>query len=264
MRSSSIIDVTERVDVPILAEWVNGLQRLMLAMPELSTCVIRGGAVVDALLGRRPNDIDLYYDVTDRAKFVNACLCQDIMSMSKEQKLFPNYIDKVDAEGSFEKDPFGQPVDQTCGLFSYHTDYISMLALRHDGQLFANKQGWEHLQSRIFEQRFEGELFWRNYPRPGDHQTLYGSMLADLVRLINYTVTRQLSLGPRAKEFAGHWEQLTEQVTTDGRDIASVQRFAKKKLKLAIIAKFYETNTLELGLGDDFVTKISSTLDVQQ
>jgi hypothetical protein len=200
MTDRSIIDVTEKLSPEIRAQLLRiaaDLRAIMSQEGRIDKIVLRGGAVVDLLLGRQPLDYDLFYCLkgSDNQSHPGACGCDEVTLAVSRSDLKYFKRGKIDIENSKDKEPRLNPIERTCGLLSYHTDVISMMCVDSEGGLWANKEAWIDFNSRVYNLRFAGWLPWAYYPAPTDTPNFYHFYAGCLVRGLGYVARRDLEMG---------------------------------------------------------------------
>lgn len=245
-----IIDVTAKLDVKVrdkVAKVAADLKEIKKAEPRIRCIVLRGGAVVDILLGVEPNDFDLFYSFEENGKTVKGCRCDEVRAGASKASLSYFDKDKIDLENSYEKEPTAEPIVRTCGFISFHVDTFSMFCIDEGGHVWANVEAWGHFQDRIYEIRYEGLLPWAYFPREKDSNNYYYSLLHGIVRGIGYIGKRDLVSGAKFKLLVAHTPYFLR-MSTEQTDLSRVRRYAKAKIGLY---KSAEPVIRSLGLDNE-------------
>jgi len=206
--------------------------------------VVRGGCILDIIYNLKPNDIDLFYSAKENRKWITQCRCDEIRSLIRPLSF--KYIAKraIDLENSYEKEPALDPVTRTVGLFSFHADYVSMLALDQDGQIWTNMDALRYIQSKVYEINYAGFLPWAYFPHRNDNHHYYSFFCYQLIRGIGYIRKRDLAPGARFMEIVRYAPILVERGIKEV-DPRKFQKYASKKgLTLKVVKKFLETQHL--------------------
>lgn len=209
-----IIDITDEIRSAFadpLRQIAHDLSEIKRLEPRVKNIVLRGGAVVDLLMGLPPNDYDLFYSFEEDGAIIKECRCADVKKAVEAADL--HYIDSalVDLENSYEKEPFGEPTERTCGLISFHTTSFNMYTIDHHGRVWTNRETWAHFQAKVCEIRYEGMLPWAYFPRPGDSNDYFASICHEIIRALGYMIKRDLTPGPKLIILLEHAPYFAEQ-----------------------------------------------------
>lgn len=202
-----VVDITDQL-APELTRKVklvaSDLSMIAKIEPRVRQIVLRGGAVVDLMLGLEPNDYDLFYSFEEKGKTIEECRCSDVQTTV--DKVAFKYFDKtkIELENAYEKEPKAEPIERTCGLLSFHTSYISMFCIDQEGHVWTNTDTWNDFKSKVCEVRYEGMLPWAYFPRPGDSHDYYAFMCYELIRSISYMAKREFSAGEKLTTLIGY------------------------------------------------------------
>ncbi len=200
MQNNYVIDVTNQVDnkfsksLNLIAQDLESIVNLESRIRQI---VLRGGAVVDLLLGLEPNDYDLFYSYEENGKTIEECRCSDVQKAVDKTKF--SYFDKqkVELENSYEKEPKAEPIERTCDLISFHTSSVNMFCVDQKGHVWTNKETWSQFQNNICEIRYEGMLPWAYFPRPNDSHDYFAFMCYEIIRSLSYLSKRNFNAGPK-------------------------------------------------------------------
>jgi hypothetical protein len=208
-----IINCTSKLKLDLnqkkIIETVSGdLKTIKKAIPEIDEIIVRGGFTPDILLGKEPQDIDIFYCVKNKnGEYSVQCRCNKIRN--KIDKLKLEYVGNkytYDLENSFEKEPRLKPVERTAGFFSYHVDWLSMFCLNSNGNILTNKTTLNFFEKRIHEIRYEGFLPWAYYPKPTDGNNYYAALAYEMVRGLTHIQRRELKMGKLYSELVENAE----------------------------------------------------------
>lgn len=208
-----IINITSKIDkkfLPKVQIVASDLNKIALLEPRIKNIVIRGGAIADLLLGLEPNDYDLFYSFEENGQIVHDCRCDDVQKAVNKAKF--EYFDasKVDLENSYEKEPYAEPIERTCGFISFHTGFANMFCIDQSGRVWTNRETWQYFQDKIFEVRYEGMLPWAYFPRPGDSKDYYAFLCYELIRAVSYMAKKGFRAGPKMTILFEHAPYLVE------------------------------------------------------
>jgi|GEM_PF-4084579 len=208
-----IINCTNKLKLDLnqkkIIETVSGdLRNIKKAIPKMDEIIVRGGFTPDILLGKEPQDIDMFYCIKDRnGRYSVRCHCNEVRK--KIDKLKLKYVGNkydYDLENSFEKEPRLKPIERTAGFFSYHVDWLSMFCLNSDGNILTNKNTLNFFENRIHEIRYEGFLPWAYYPKPTDGNNYYVALAYEIVRGLTHIQRRKLKMGKLYSELVSNSE----------------------------------------------------------
>ncbi len=213
-----------------LKSWAAELQKVQNLDPQITGAFVRGGAVLDALLGLAPNDIDILYDLEDKNQ---KCICEQLSKDIESNGIFSGY--SVDVEASSEKEPNNGAIMRSCGYFSYHTEYNSMFVLGADGNVYGDARAWQALEDRVYNYRPQNLVMWRSFLMPKDIQNFYETLVADSVRFIRYCTHRDLTLGDEAIELCNN---LAEVISKIDEPSSQLQEYVRTKLTREMLDTF--------------------------
>lgn len=229
---TNIINATKILVTPDneakIDELTYDLQLLKKGVTQLDQIVIRGGCVLDVLHNLEPNDIDLFYSIKENGKYVTECRCDIIRSLMKHLP-FKYFSQKnIDLENSYEKEPMFGPIERTVGLFSFHSDYNSMLALDEEGQIWTNTDTLKYIKDGIYEVNYAGFLPWAYFPQKNDNHHYYSFFCYQLIRGIAHIMKRDLKPGPTFLDIVEHAPLLVPRGIKEV-DVRKFHKLAKKK-----------------------------------
>jgi hypothetical protein len=241
------------VDFGYLAREIAKIKQLI---PEVDVCVVRGGAVLDTILGLQFDDIDIFYNLK---QFDGSCQCQRIKKLVLENGIFSDFHGNVDFENSQEKQPGRDPITQTVGFFSYHTENISMLCIDQHGRLWSNPEAVRDIRSKVYEMRFEGLVMWRSFPKVKDSETLYGLLCRNIGRAISYMDKRSLVPGENTINFFREWRFILDQLLA-AEDFSTEAAYVRGKLAGIDLDAFVKQYGQALGLDSEFAVAMQLVL----
>lgn len=207
------------------------LKLIKNAIPELKTIVLRGGCAVDILYDDSPNDIDLFYTFIKDNIISQDCHCDYIQEKIKNLPfLFFNKYN-IDLENSYEKEPRMDPIGRTIGLFSYHTDYISMFCIDENGEVWSSEQSLHDFVNRIYEMRYEGRLPWAYFhgEQKKDDFGYYEFLTYIIIRGVGYITKRGLKPGEKFQEILRSSDFIIQKAI-ESKGLEGFSNYAKKKI----------------------------------
>lgn len=199
-KSNYVIDITDQLDSKLaepLKLIAQDLQAIVGLEPRVRQIVLRGGAVVDLLLGLEPNDYDLFYSFEEDGKTIEDCRCSDVQKAVDVAEFKHFDAKKVELENAYEKEPKAEPIERTCDLISFHTSSVNMFCIDEEGHVWTNTETWQQFQNNICEIRYEGMLPWAYFPRPNDSHDFYAFMCFEIIRSVSYLAKRNFDAGPK-------------------------------------------------------------------
>lgn len=239
MNSSYIINITSQLDSrfnQLLIDIGSDLQSIKAQDKNIRNIVLRGGAIVDILLGLKPSDFDLFYSYEEDGEVTGECKCDEVREALNRSKLVHFDKDEIDLENSYEKEPKAEPIERTCGLISFHKDYISMFCIDEEGQVWTNTQGWECFKNKTYEVRYEGFLPWAYFPHKNDVNNYYSALARSIVRGIGYIGKRNLKPGDNFLILLSSTPYYVKK-TQEQTNFEQIQKFALSKIGSFEVAK---------------------------
>lgn len=238
--STYIINVTDQLS-PGLREKFSKVGKDLTAIKAQSknirSIVLRGGGAVDILMDLVPSDFDLFYSYEESGEVItNECRCDEVREAVGRAKLIYFDKDQIDLENSYEKEPRAEPLERTCDLISFHTDYLSIFVVDEKGDVWTNTQAWEYFQKKIYEIRYEGLIPWAYFPSENDVYNYYSTFSRSIVRGIGYMAKRNLKAGDNFKILLEHTPYYFEK-TLELTDPERLKSLAKSKIGSYVVAE---------------------------
>ncbi|MFH1601793.1 MAG: hypothetical protein ABIB61_02430 [Candidatus Shapirobacteria bacterium] len=207
------------------------LEQIKKRVPEIEKIVVRGGFVADLILGCSPCDIDLFYQIKDKktGEYSKKCHCSEIKKAIRKINFKIFDWNEIDLENSFEKPPLFDLIERTLGVFSYHTDFLSMFCIDEHGKIWSNKDSFYCLKNKILELNYAGFVPWSYFRKKHENFDFYSFPLYVITRGLAHISRRDLKPGKNFRLLLKQTPFLLANAKR-GRDYKHVQNYMQKKL----------------------------------
>ncbi len=227
--------------------------RLLKQKLQVNNICIRGGFIIDTLIGKNPKDIDIFY-ISQNALSTQkeSCICDSFkntyLTLKNDLSLISNY--EIDW-GHYGKNELVLPlVECICGYLTQSLDFLSLFVLDINGKVWTNKYGLYCFQNQIWEIT---PMTWMTYShfmadKPVDFYDLYTGICLKVIRHIKEGKANKI--GPMTKELLENFHYVLQKIKPEserGKNI--VGRFNKNELSLVDLKKILailEIETSEL------------------
>jgi hypothetical protein len=208
----------------------------------LHEIAIRGGFVIDTLIGKKSKDIDLFYiSKSAHATGKQECTCKKFekqySEFSIETKLLKNF-EKVDW-GHYGKNEVVLPIEQgICGYLTQSLDFLSVFALDSKGNIWTNKFGLHCLETKTWEIT---PMTWMTYiyfmaDGKVDFYDLYVGIGLKIIRHLKEG--KASSIGPMTRELLENlYIPLSTIRATKTQKKRIIGKFNKNEIPLQIVSR---------------------------
>lgn len=162
------------------------LRRASEINPEFKNPYITGGMLRDILLGEEPRDCDVVFE---GIKANQEGVLEAVQEA--EARLGMNPLPGWEFENTYANGTSNSIIENTIGFYSNHTDFLTLLMVNGEEELhIGDEKTLPHLESRIYDPRYQGMMVWMGLRGRTYHEVLTGDAIRGLY------LTHRLNLTP--------------------------------------------------------------------
>ena len=182
---------------------------------------IVGGYLRNILLGVAPRDCDVVFEgyMRNQPGVLEAV-------QEAEQLLGIEPFGDWEFENSTATGFSGDFIADNIGVYTYHTDYLTMLMMNAEGKLLiGQRETLQYIEQRLYEIYLPGVAMWAKHR--GEGRSYASCISADLIRAIYLSRVLNVTLSPHVEFLLNHYDQIFKGLSAD--DQAGRIKFWRKK-----------------------------------
>jgi hypothetical protein len=123
--------------------------------PDFKNAYIHGGMLRDVLLREHPRDCDVVFEGSSMNQ---PGIFESLQEA--EVQLGMDHLPGWELENTFAHGPSKSIVENTIGLYSNHTDFLTLFMYNHNEFHIGDSKTLSHIETKTYDPRFVGEMTW--------------------------------------------------------------------------------------------------------